>query len=33
MKCKASGADSGEGVQRYRHMFVTGRELTQRWQV
>src|SRR5438552_4000617 len=28
MNCKASGAKWGEGVQRYRHMFVTDLELT-----
>ena len=28
VKCKASGEDSGEGVHRYRNVFVTEGELT-----
>src|SRR6266550_4707145 len=32
MKCKASRAGSGEGVQRCRNLFVTGGELTRRRQ-
>jgi two-component system phosphate regulon response regulator PhoB len=31
--CKASGAVTGEGVQRYRNVFVTDRELTPRREV
>jgi two-component system phosphate regulon response regulator PhoB len=30
LNCKASGAASGEGVQRYRNVFVTDAELTRR---
>lgn len=30
VNCKASGADSGEGVHRYRNVFVTEGELTHR---
>jgi two-component system, OmpR family, phosphate regulon response regulator PhoB len=33
VNCKASGAVPGEGVQRYRNVFVTDGELTQRWGV
>ena len=33
VNCKASGVDSGEGVQRYRNVFVTESELTHRRRV